>query len=238
VLAASLFADVSGFTRYIDAATSEEDQQTALRVFHAIRKETARVIKGDFNGLRIQYQGDRIQGLFHLPQDDAGALVKKAVEAAAGLQASMEHTLKACLPEAGDLHLAIGIDLGTTLVSRLGARGQRDRICLGAAVENAARLEEQSEGGQVGVSREVFSLLPDDLQLCFTYSAKARGYIATHFTTEQIERVEKATRIYGAGAPAFVHAGATGVTISSQESTDARTIIPARPYADKAEGMV
>jgi class 3 adenylate cyclase len=234
VLAASIFADVSGFTRYIDAATSEEDQRAALLVFHAIRKETARVIKGDFNGLRIQYQGDRIQGLFHLPHDDTAALVKKAVEAAAGLQASMEYTLKACLPEAGDLHLAIGIDLGTTLVSRLGARGQRDRICLGAAVENAARLEEQSEGGQVAVSSEVFTLLPDYLKQCFTYSAKAQGFVATNFTTEQIECAEKATRIYGAGAPAFVRAGATGVTVRSQESTGARTIIPARPYTDKA----
>jgi class 3 adenylate cyclase len=234
VLAASLFADVSGFTRYVDAATSEEDQQAALRVFHSIRKETARVIKGDFNGLRIQYQGDRIQGLFHLPQNDKAALVKKAVETAAGLQSSMEYTLKACLPEISDLRLAIGIDLGTTLVSKLGARGQRDCICLGEAVENAAQLEERSEGGQVGLSSNVFHQLPDYLQHCFTYSAKVQGYMATCFTAEQVERSERAVRIYGAGAPVFVRAGAAGVTVSSQESTDARKIIPARPYADQA----
>ncbi len=234
VLGASIFADVSGFTRYIDAATSEEDKRAALRVFHAIRKETARVITGDFDGLRIQYQGDRIQGLFHLPQDDGAAIVKKVVEAAAGLQSSMESTLKACLPEASDLRLAIGINLGTTLVSKLGARGQRDRICLGEAVEDAAQLEERSEGGQIAVSSQVHGLLPEYLCDRFPYSAKVQGYVATDLTAEQIERAAKAAEVYGVGAPVFVHTGAAGVVVSGQELAHARTIVPARPYTGEA----
>jgi class 3 adenylate cyclase len=234
VLGASIFADVSGFTGYIDAATSEEDKQAALRVFHAIRKETARVITGDFDGLRIQYQGDRIQGLFHLPQDDESAIVKKVVEAAAGLQSSMEWTLKARLPEASELRLAIGIGLGTTLVSKLGARGQRDRICLGEAVEGAAQLEERSEGGQIAVSGWVHGLLPEYLCDRFPYSTKVQGYVATDLTAEQIERAAKAAAVYGVGAPVFVRTSAAGVMVSGQESAHARTIVPARPYTDEA----
>ncbi|HZO71029.1 MAG TPA: adenylate/guanylate cyclase domain-containing protein [Ktedonobacteraceae bacterium] len=233
-LGASIFADVSGFTSYIDAATSEADKQAVLRVFHAIRKETARVITGDFDGLRIQYQGDRIQGLFHLPQDDESAIVKKVVEAAAGLQSSMECTLKSCLPEASGLHLAIGIDLGITLVSKLGARGQRDRICLGGAVEGAAQLEERSEGGQIAVSSRVHSLLPEYICGRFQYNSRAQGYIATNLTTEQIERAARAAEVYGVGAPVFVHTSSTGVRVNSQESAHARTVVPARPYADEA----
>ncbi len=234
VLGASIFADVSGFTRYIDEAASEEDKRAALRVFHAIRKETARVITGDFDGLRIQYQGDRIQGLFHLPQGDEAAIVKKAVEAAASLQSSMERTLKACLPEASDLRLAIGIDLGTTLVSQLGARGQRDRICLVEAVECASQLEERSEGGQIGVSSRVFGQLPDYLRDLFPYCAKVQGHVATNLTVEQVERVAKAAEVYRTGAPVFVRTSAAGVTVSGQESAHARTIVPARPYTDEA----
>src|SRR6266700_4982302 len=228
VLGASIFADVSGFTRYIDAATSDEEKQEALRVFHAIRKETARVITGDFNGVRIQYQGDRIQGLFHLPQDDEEAIAQKVVEAAVGLQSSMEHTLKACLPEVQDLRLAIGIDMGTTLVSKLGARGQRDRICLGEAVEGAAQLEERSEGGQTTVSSQVHGLLLEYLCDRFPYSAKVQGYVATDLTAEQIERAAKAAEVYGVGAPVFVRTGAAGVVVSGQDSAHARTIVPAR----------
>src|SRR5262249_48844076 len=43
VMAASLFADVSGFTPYIDAATTKQEKKAALRVLHAIRKEMAAV---------------------------------------------------------------------------------------------------------------------------------------------------------------------------------------------------
>src|SRR5713226_1640721 len=117
VLAASLFADVSGFTHYIDAARNARERRRALRVFHAIRKEMALVIKDDIQGLRIQYQGDRVQGLFHLPKDNEAAIAEKAVKAAIGLQSSMQQTLKACLPEMRELQLKVGIDLGINLVS-------------------------------------------------------------------------------------------------------------------------
>jgi class 3 adenylate cyclase len=233
VIGASIFADVSGFTHYIDEATSEEDKQAALRVFHAIRKETARVITGDFDGLRIQYQGDRIQGLFHMPQDDEAAIIEKVVEAVAGLQSSMESTLKSCLPEGSALRLAIGIDLGSTLVSKLGARGQRDRICLGETVENAAQLEERSEGGQIAMSSQVHDLLPDYLCDRFIYNAKVQGFVATDLTAEQVERAAKAAEVYGTGTPVFVRTSAAGVTVSSQESAHARTVVPARPYTDE-----
>lgn len=234
-LAASIFADVSGFTRYIDAARSDEEKRAALRVFHAIRKETARVIAGDFDGLRIQYQGDRIQGLFHLPQDQEAAIAKKVVEAAVGLQSSMEHTLKTHLPEAKELRLAIGVDLGTTLVSKLGARGQRDRICLGIAVENAAQLEEKSEGGQIAVSKAIYAALPDEFCRHFSYSANVQGYIATNLTAEKVERAARGASTYRAGAAVFLTAtaaaGAIGLLISSRKSDQARPLMPGKPYA-------
>ncbi len=233
VLGASIFADVSGFTRYVDEATSDEEKQEALKVFHAIRKETARVLTGDFNGVCIQYQGDRIQGLFHLPQDDEEAIAQQVVEAAVGLQSSMEHTLKACLPEAKDLRLAIGIDMGTTLVSKLGARGQRDRICLGEEVEYAAQLEERSEGGQIALSKDVYEVLPDELRKHFTYSAKVQGYVASDLTAEKVERAARGSKIYQAGAAVFLTAGAIGLTIGGLKSERARSVIPERRYAPK-----
>ncbi len=234
VFAASIFADVSGCTRYIDAATSDKEKRNALRVFHAIRKEMARVIKGDFSGLRIQYQGDRVQGLFHLPKDEDAAIATKAVEAAVGLQSSMEHTLRACLPEIGDLRLAIGVDMDITLVSRLGAHGQRDRICLGKAVECAAQLEERSKGGQIAVSRRVYDLLPDCLHDRFVYNSTVLGYTATDLTAEQVERAARGAQVYRAGSPVFLHTSTAGITISGQESAHAKPMVPARPYACEA----
>ena len=231
VLAASIFADVSGFTAYIDSAKSEQDKKAALRVFHAIRKELARVIKGDFNGLRIQYQGDRIQGLFHLPQDNKEAIATKVTEAAVGLQSSMEYTLKRCLPEVGELRLAIGIDLDTTLVSKLGARGQRDRICVGEPVERAALYEERCKGGQIGVSRSIYDILPTHLRDFFVYNATAQCYSATDLTEQKVERAVSAS-LYRSGAPVYIQTSIAGVHISSQESPTARKHVPAKPYSE------
>lgn len=234
VLGASIFADISGFTKYIDEATSDEDKKAALRVLHAIRKETAYVVKDDFNGLRIQYQGDRIQGLFHLPQDDTVAIAKKVVEAAVGLQSSMKHTLKECLPEIGEknLRLAIGIDMGTTLVSKLGARGQRDRICLGEAVEDAALSEERCEGGEIGISKQIYDALPTYLNEFFTYNQAAKCFVATDLTQEKVECAAKAAS-YRDNLPLYVLTNSSGVGVSFQESPYARPHVPSRPYAPK-----
>ena len=139
----------------------------------------ALVIKDDFQGLRIQFQGDRVQGLFHLPKDNEATIAEKAIKAAIGLQSSMQQTLRACLSEMGELQLKVGINLSITLISRLGIRGERDRICLGESVERAAMCEERSEGTQIGITRRVLDVPPGELRKHFTYNEKAQCYIAS-----------------------------------------------------------
>jgi class 3 adenylate cyclase len=231
VLGASLFADVAGFTAYIDATEADDEQREALRVFHAIRKEMAAVIKSDFDGVRVQYQGDRVQGLFHLPKDDDAAIATTAIEAAIGLQSSMAHTLKECMPEACTLKLAVGVDMGTTLVSKLGARGQRDRICLGDPVECAAAHEERIAGGQIGVSKVIYDPLPERLRRHFSYDSSARCYVATDLTADKVERTAKATSAYSTAGSVYVRPDAGGVVVSGKEAPGARAVPPSRPYA-------
>jgi class 3 adenylate cyclase len=231
VLAASLFADIAGFTRYIDNARTNDQKKAALRVLHAIRKEMAAVIKTDFGGLRVQYQGDRVQGLFHLPKDDETRIAKKAVEAAIGLQSSMEYAIKEVLPEARDVSLAIGLDFGTTLVSKLGTRGHRDRICIGEAVERAALCEERCVGGQIGITECVFEALSEELQDQFTFDETAECYVATGLTAEKAERAARATVYAGAG-PVFVRSDSRGVHIRGENGPDARRITPSRSWAE------
>jgi class 3 adenylate cyclase len=230
VRAASLFADVSGFTKYIDAAQTTDDKKKALRVFHAIRKEMAEVVKHDFPGLRIQYQGDRVQALFHLPKNDDAAFLNTAVETAAGLQSSMEYTLKQCLPEAGPLNLAIGIDVDVTLVSKIGTRGQRDRICVGIGVEDAARAQEKSNGGEVSLTPRAFQLLDDRLQPQFTLDKTRNLYVATNFYADRFERAAKAFA-YGAGGPVTVRTASKTVTVTHRGEAGGRQVLPSKTYA-------
>lgn len=230
VLAASLFADVTGFTAYIDAAETDEDKKEALRVLHVIRKEMATVIRNDFEGVRVQFQGDRAQGLFHIPKDDDEAISTEAIEAAIGLQSSMEFTIKEALPEASELQLAVGADLGITLASKLGTRAHRDRICLGEAVEAAAKNEERCAGQQIGISKSVRDSLPDRLSDHFSYDESAKCYVAEGLTAVKAERAEKAAA-YSGGAPLFVTSRGSGVSIKSEESQYARAAQPSSSWS-------
>ena len=230
VLAVSVYGDVTGFTAYIDAAKTEEEQRKALRVLHALRKEMATVVKSDFNGIRIQFQGDRVQALYHIPKDGEGDICTEAVDAAVALQSSMEKTIKACLSDAKSLHMAVGVDTGTTLVSKLGTRGHRDRLCVGEAVEGAAHREEKCSGEQIGITKRVHNNLPLRLKEHFQWDSSSQCYVATGLTTDKVQNAAKATSVYG-GTAANIATNATGYTVSSQETTNARKVVPARSYS-------
>ena len=122
----------------------------------------------------MQFQGDRVQALFHLPQGNDERIAARAVEAAIALQSSMELVIKKLLPESRDLGIAVGVSIGTTLVSKLGTRGHRDRICIGDAVEEAAAIQEGSAGGEIAIPSNIHEHLDEDLQKLFAWNS-ARG---------------------------------------------------------------
>jgi len=229
VLAASLFADVDKFTAYIDGAKTTEQKKTALRVLHAIRKEMAAVVKHDFDGLRIQYQGDRVQALFHLPKDDGGKIVNKTVEVAVALQSSMELCIKRLLPESSPLGLALGLDIDITLVSKLGIRGDRDRICIGTAVQRAAETQEACHSLEIGTTSRAYSLITDDSAGQFTFDKQRGVYVAKGLTVEKMERLAKAAA-YRSGSPVFVSSSSAGVAVRSSKVANEREVFPARSY--------
>lgn len=240
VKAASIFGDIAGFTAYIDGAATDEKKREALRVLHAIRREMATVVVNDHGGIRVQYQGDRVQGLFHMPKDDEEKIATDAVEAAVSLQSSMEKTLRLKLPEAADLRLAVGVDLDTTLVSKLGTRAHRDRICLGEPVETAALNEENCAGGMIGVSKRVYDALPERLNKHFAYDTDSRCYVASDLTWDKVELAARAAA-YVTGAPVFIKSTGSGIDITREEVSGARSIRPSSSWAtpdNENQGLV
>jgi hypothetical protein len=211
---ATLYGDVSGFTAYIDGATTDEERKKALRAFHAIRREMAAVVKQDFNGVRVQYQGDRVQGLFHLPADDPAGISNEAVRAAVGLQSSFEHVLKDLLPEIAGLGIAVGVSRGTTIAAKLGQRGHRDRICLGSEVLRAERNEERVGKKQIGISQNVKDNLDADLAEHFTWDTAAGCHVATGLDYQTLDLAASA-KAYAAGRAASILTTTTGPIIST-----------------------
>jgi len=191
----------------------------------------AAVIKHDFAGLRIQYQGDRAQALFHLPKDDSSAIAEKAVSAAVGLQSSMAYSLRESLPEMAKLKLAVGIDLDLTLVSKLGTRGERDRICIGLGVQDAEQCQEKCKGEEIGITSAVLELLGTSTKQQFVYDVNRGISVATGYTAEKEERQKKAAA-YAGGSAVFVSSSRSGVNIKDAEGAGARQVLPSKSYAD------
>ena len=212
--AASVFADLSGFTKYVAGKIDDVGKKAALRVFHAIRRESSVISKNDYDGVRIQYQGDRIQVIFHVPKGEEAKIALEALKAAAAMHSAIEDTLRAQLPEITNIHYAIGIDMGPTLVTKLGSHGQRDRICLGTAVENAQRLEDKvAQSKETAISKKVRDLLPDYAQKSFT--EKGSDYVASGLTLDKLEKAQKATQTNGTVNVAKTSAGtAVSSTVS------------------------
>jgi adenylate/guanylate cyclase family protein len=229
VIAASIFADLTDFTSFIAGCATDTKKQAALKAFHVIRCETARVVRHDFDALRVQYQGDRLQALVHLPEDDEAEIARKAVEIAIGLQSSME-LLKDLVDGIGTLNLAVGIDLGDTVATRLGKRAHRDRIVLGTAAVDAEANEERTEKRQIGISKAVYDELEEEIQEHFVWSATAKCYVATGLTYAALERKAEAAT-YRSSASVSIGSTASGIVISRKEVAGERQVSPSWSHA-------
>ena len=231
VLAASVFGDVVGFTARVDQALTLDDYRELIRDFHMIRKEMREVVVTDFGAVRIQYQGDRIQGLLHLPEDDTNAIARGAVDIGVGLQSSMEYVLNDHLES--PLHLAVGIDMGTTLVSNLGIRGRRDVICVGNAPARASKYEDAVGAGELCISADVHDELDDEVGSLFAYDAHLRAWIAKDLTQLKLDAIAEAD-LYKAGEAVTVSGTGKGIRISDGKTTSPSPgrVTPAKPWAE------
>jgi hypothetical protein len=235
----SLFADVDGFTAYVDQATAvDDDLVEAVRAYHVIRSEMRNTAVVDFKGLRIQYQGDRMQVFAYLPLDDEEEAAVRAVRIAAALNSVVTDVLPQVIGEAAK-PLAIGLAAGTTLVSRLGEHGNRDVVSLGSATVEAARIQVGLDGEEIGLDAELYSRLPDWLQKAFAWRKSPGAYVAVGLTLDELERLEAAER--PDPAKALLAAGAVGAGLALGAGAAAlirrraeRTEPPLRPWHPSA----
>ena len=226
VTAASVFADIWGFTSYVHGKVDDTGKKEALRVFHAIRRESSIICRNDYDGVRIQYQGDRIQAIFHMPKGDEQTIALEVLKAAAAMHSAMEDTLREKLPEIKDIHYAIGIDIGTTLVTKLGGHGQRDRVCLGTAVENAQMLEDKAaHAKETAISQSIYDLLPGYAQKLFT--KRGDDFVAADLTLDKVEKAQKSAQ---GGSSVSVGKSTTGFAVSS--SGAGTRVEPAKSWSD------
>ncbi|PWU61860.1 hypothetical protein DLE60_03425 [Micromonospora globispora] len=224
VNAVSLFADVDGFTRYVEDADQAGLLAEAVRAYHAIRSEMRHATVQDYEALRVQYQGDRVQALAYLPFDDEDKAALRAVKAAAALHSAVAEVLPQVIGADAAKPLAIGLAGGNVLVSKLGEHGNRDVVSLGTSTADAARIQGCLNGGQTGLDKVVYGRLPKWLQELFSWDSTARAYVSSDLTLDEIERAESVDASARAKSASSVSVAST-VAYASASAAE-----PIRPY--------
>ncbi|WP_371194585.1 hypothetical protein [Glaciecola sp. SC05] len=143
---ASLFADLSGFTNYVDNSIAKGEIADAVKALYVIRQELQHVLEDDFGGRKVRFIGDCIHGLIAIGTKDAIDPSKTIINTAAcagGLRDSFE-LCQMLLRNIHQLGLAIGVEYGETPISRIGIRGDRSvRIASSLATTKSERLQQE-----------------------------------------------------------------------------------------------
>lgn len=147
----SIFADLDGYTAYIDRCMANGQIAEAVRLLHILRSEFNAVLQQDFKGRKVRFIGDCIHGLIaeggalHVDESASVALAARCV----GALRSSFNLCQTIVPGARELGLAIGFELGWTPVSRIGIRGDRSvRTASSRAVRASQKCQEQCKGHQ------------------------------------------------------------------------------------------
>lgn len=172
----SLFADLSGYTSFIDEAVSKGNIQDAVRALFVIRQELQNVVENDFGGRKVRFIGDCIHALVaegSSASTDEAKSVATAAQCAAGFHASFR-LCKSMLEGIEDLELAVGLELGTTPISRIGIRGERSvRVASSKATSESEIMQRECEEGGVKIGPDALRVAPKGLIDIFS----DRGYV-------------------------------------------------------------
>jgi class 3 adenylate cyclase len=179
---ASIFADLDGYTAYIDQCMRTGRAGEAVRALHVLRGEFHNVLREDFESRKVRYIGDCMHGVlaFGTPSFiDLPLTVREAVKCAAGLQGSFE-IIQQRLGDLDDLGLATGIEVGDTPISRIGIRGERSvRVASSTATIQSQCEQERIVGSGIALGPVAYSHLSLSARRFFP----SRRYDQPHYDT-------------------------------------------------------
>jgi hypothetical protein len=232
VTGAVLLMDIDGFSAYISQAEGDTVKRDAILTLDAIRQEMRAVLKTDYSGVRIHYQGDNMIGLVHLPPGDDEGIATTAAEIAAGMQDSMTQTLPEVVPDADALDVAVGVAMDDTVVGCLGQYAKRNALIIGPAATNAESIQMRLSGQQTGVDATTFHALPAEIQALYDWSASAQAYVATQLGAAKLSRVREALTAVGSRVVTPDDRGRLQVGAGAAVAGSAEYVRPFRPYAE------
>lgn len=229
VTAAVVLSDIDGFSNYIDEAENDEVKRDAILTLDAIRQEMRDVLKTDYNGVRVQYQGDNMIGFVHLPNGDEEKIAESAAEIAAGMQSSMGVTLPQIVTHVSDLDVSVGVSMRRTVVTCLGQYANRNGLVLGPAATESERIQMHLPGEQTGIDKSTFDALTEDVKVLYKWSPNVKCYVAENLGAAKLARVQES--LSANQERTLTPDGAGRYAIGSTSRQHTHHVRPLRPYA-------
>jgi len=155
-----VFVDIRGFTAFSEVNPPE----TVVAMVNRYLGLTSRSIQEN-NGTIDKYIGDATMAIFNAPNDvpnHALCAAKAALAMKAGAVALREEILN---DYGVDLQFGVGINSGPAVIGNMGSEFRMDYTAIGDTVNTAARLESNSQKGQIIISDATYRLIKDHVEV-------------------------------------------------------------------------
>jgi adenylate cyclase len=156
---AMLFADLRGWTNFVDAVEPEELMRV-LGEFHG----TIGGLVRRFDATVGFIEGDGVQLFFNDPIEVPDAALR-AVRLACALRQEMAELTPLWQKRGYDLDLGVGIAFGYATCGEVGFEGRFDYAAIGAVTNLASRLADEAAAGQILVSQRLYAEVEGNVEV-------------------------------------------------------------------------
>ena len=156
---AMLFADLRGWTSFVDAVEPEELMQV-LGEFHSVIGGLVRRFDATVGFL----EGDGVQLFFNDPHEIPDAPLR-AVRMACALRGEMAELTPVWRKRGYSLGMGAGVALGYATCGEVGFEGRSDYAAIGSVTNLAARLADEAAAGQVLIAQQLYAEIETDVDV-------------------------------------------------------------------------
>jgi adenylate cyclase len=156
---AMVFADLRGWTGFVDAVEPEELMQV-LGEFH----DTIGGLVRQFEATVGFLEGDGVQLFFNDPEEVPDAALR-AVRLGCALRGKMTELTPQWRKRGYELDFGAGIALGYATCGEVGFEERSDYAAIGAVTNLASRLADEATGGQVLISQRLYAEVESDAEV-------------------------------------------------------------------------
>jgi adenylate cyclase len=167
---AMFFADLRGWTNFVDAVEPEELMRV-LGEFHG----TIGGLVRRFDATVGFIEGDGVQLFFNDPIEVPDAALR-AVRLGCALREEMADLTSLWQKRAYDLDFGAGIALGYATCGEVGFEGRSDYAAIGAVTNIASRLADEASAGQILVTQRLYAEVEDDIEAESVGEFRLKGF--------------------------------------------------------------